>query len=227
LAASRRIYYNLASPGNISRLFRLACWGLFWLGLAWAAGPALSQVMAQDMAEDLSGPGQILRITPQGQAIFAGQSYSCSLGRAGVRQDKREGDGATPAGEFALREVLYRPDKLGRPPATALPCRALSPDDGWCDDPRDQQYNRPVKLPYPASHEKMWREDDLYDLVVVVGYNDQPVVPGRGSAIFLHLARPGYAPTAGCVALAKEDMLRLLERLGPVTRVVIQAPPGP
>lgn len=166
-------------------------------------------------------------VTAQGQTHFEGRSYACSLGRAGVRQDKREGDGATPAGSFPLREVLYRPDRLPTPPATGLPLRALAPEDGWCDEPADPSYNRPVRLPYPASHERMWRDDDLYDLVVVVGYNDQPVVPGRGSAIFLHLARPGYAPTAGCVGLARADLLELLAGLGPGARVVIQAPPAP
>lgn len=199
----------------------------FWRALlaAWllALVPAAGAGVAQ--AQDLARPGRVLLVTPQCRAVLDGRAYPCSLGRSGVRQDKREGDGATPAGDFPLREALYRPDKFARPPATGLPLRPLRPEDGWCDDPADPMYNRPVTLPYPASHERMWRDDDLYDLVVVVGHNDQPVAPGRGSAIFLHLARPGYAPTAGCVGLAREDLLELLARLGPGSRVVIQAPP--
>lgn len=216
-ALLRRVYHNTAILGIIFPLLGLL--GLLGLGLAGRAGLALAQ--GQPPAD------QVLLVTAQGQARLDGRAYPCSLGRAGVRQEKREGDGATPAGDFTLREVLYRPDKFKRAPATALPCRPLAPDDGWCDDPADPQYNRPVKLPHPAGHERMWRDDDLYDLVVVVGYNDQPVLPGRGSAIFLHLARPGYTPTAGCVGLAREDLLEILARLGPGARVVIQAPPGP
>ena len=121
-----------------------------------------------------------LLVSPEGLARIAGQSFRCSLGSGGVRRDKREGDGATPAGEFPLRQAFYRPDRLAAPPATGLPRRPLRPDDGWCDDPASSSYNQPVKLPFPASHERLWREDGLYDLVVVVGYNDDP--PARAGA---------------------------------------------
>ncbi|HWA64304.1 MAG TPA: L,D-transpeptidase family protein [Candidatus Paceibacterota bacterium] len=138
-----------------------------------------------------------------------GKEYMCAIGAAGVSAAKREGDKKTPVGSFPIREVLYRSDRLEKP-STRLPVRALEPDDGWCDDPADPNYNRFVKLPYPASHEKLWREDHVYDIIVVLGYNDDPVVPGVGSAIFLHLARDGYPPTDGCIAVSLSDMTELL-----------------
>ncbi len=133
----------------------------------------------------------------------------CAIGRSGMIRDKREGDGGTPVGVWPLRRVFFRPDKLPRP-ETLLRAVEISPADGWCDAPKDRNYNRLVKLPYPASAEDMWRSDDIYDIVVELGYNDDPVVPGKGSAIFLHLARPDYSATAGCVAVALEDMRALL-----------------
>jgi L,D-peptidoglycan transpeptidase YkuD (ErfK/YbiS/YcfS/YnhG family) len=143
-----------------------------------------------------------------------------ALGRSGIRASKREGDGATPLGRFRVREVLYRADR-GRRPRTRLPVRAIEAQDGWCEDPHDRNYNRPVRLPYTASTESMKREDHLYDLVVVLGYNDHPRVKGRGSAIFMHLARPGYRPTEGCVALARCDLERVLALLGPGDEIVV------
>ncbi|MCW5747821.1 MAG: L,D-transpeptidase family protein [Alphaproteobacteria bacterium] len=137
-------------------------------------------------------------------------SFPCALGRGGVRRDKREGDGATPAGIWPLRCVWYRADRLGHAPPTALPVRAVRASDGWCDDPASPAYNRHVTLPHPARHERLWRDDAVYDVVVELGYNDDPPVPARGSAIFLHVARPGYPPTEGCVALALADLLTLL-----------------
>jgi len=147
-------------------------------------------------------------------------SYRCAVGHGGVRTDKAEGDGATPIGRFPLRQVLYRPDRIGRV-ATGLPVRALQADDGWCDAPDDAQYNRLVKLPFAASHEVLWRADGLYDLIVVVGYNDEPVTSGRGSAIFLHVARADFGPTDGCVALARPALLDVLARCGPQTMLEV------
>jgi len=132
-----------------------------------------------------------------------------ALGHGGVTREKREGDHKTPAGHFPMRQVLYRPDRLAAP-RTSLPCRALSPADGWCDDPADPYYNRLVALPYRASHETLWRADGLYDVVVPLGYNDDPVTAGAGSAIFLHVARPDWRGTEGCVALALADLLMVL-----------------
>jgi L,D-peptidoglycan transpeptidase YkuD (ErfK/YbiS/YcfS/YnhG family) len=138
--------------------------------------------------------------------------FPCALGRAGRRAGKREGDGATPIGSFHLRTVYYRPDRLLRP-RTLLPIAPLRPLDGWCDDPRDRNYNRRVRHPYPASAERLWRADHLYDVVVVLGHNDRPRVRGRGSAVFMHVAGPGLAPTAGCIALRLPHLLRLIERM--------------
>ena len=136
--------------------------------------------------------------------------------------DKREGDKASPIGVWPIRRVFYRPDRGGAP-KTALPLVAMSPDDGWCDDPHDAAYNRPVKLPRATSAERMWRDDGLYDLVLVLGHNDDPPVAGMGSAIFLHLARPDYAPTEGCVALARPDLEELLAAAQPGDAVEIRA----
>jgi len=143
-----------------------------------------------------------------------------ALGRNGATHSKTEGDGATPYGKFPLRWVYYRPDRVA-PPRTRLPVRALTPDDGWCDAPHDSFYNRPIKLPHSASAETLWRDDHLYDVIVVIGHNDSPVVPGKGSAIFMHLAKDGYAPTEGCVALSQEDMKEFLAIAEPGDRIKI------
>ena len=171
----------------------------------------------------------------------------CAIGRSGVSYRKREGDGATPAGRLPLRDFYYRADRVGRAvrpvagdlsggpmvqpatrgrlglgrPVLGLPGRALRREDGWCDAPGDRNYNRPVRHSYPASAERMWREDGLYDIVVVMGWNDHPRIKGRGSAIFLHCASRGYHPTEGCIALARRDLARLLPRLRRETRVVV------
>jgi L,D-peptidoglycan transpeptidase YkuD (ErfK/YbiS/YcfS/YnhG family) len=138
-----------------------------------------------------------------------------------VRLDKREGDHASPAGTFALKSALYRPDRVAKP-VTALPLAALQPTDGWVDDPADPNYNRLVALPYPASHEELWRADRLYDVIVVIGYNTDPIVPGAGSAIFLHVAAPDFAPTEGCIAIDGEALIALLGLLGPGSTITIR-----
>ena len=142
---------------------------------------------------------------------WPGGEARCALGRGGVTPaaDKREGDGASPLGSWPMRQVFFRPDRLERP-ETALPADAMIPEAGWCDEPASPLYNRPVILPFAASHEQLWREDHIYDLIVVLGYNDDPPLPGRGSAIFLHLAREDYSPTEGCIACALPDLLALL-----------------
>jgi L,D-peptidoglycan transpeptidase YkuD (ErfK/YbiS/YcfS/YnhG family) len=143
----------------------------------------------------------------------------CALGRAGVKHDKREGDHATPAGAFRLLSVLFR--TVPRQ-AWLLPMRPIRPSDGWCDDPRSPLYNRRVALPCRASHEKMWRDDRLYDLVIVLDYNIRPRRKYRGSAIFLHCGGPDYAPTEGCIALRPDDLRRLLPRLSRNTVLTIR-----
>lgn len=145
----------------------------------------------------------------------------CALGRGGVSAAKREGDGATPVGVMALRYLFYRADREAQP-FTRLPIRAIEPEDGWCDDPESSEYNRHVRQPFAARHETLWRDDRLYDLLIVLGWNDAPPVPARGSAIFLHLAGENYAPTEGCIALARRDLLRLLADCGPGDRLTVE-----
>lgn len=144
-----------------------------------------------------------------------------ALGRSGINFDKREGDGRTPAGSWHIVRVLYRPD-AGPRPVTALPARPIRRDDGWCDAPQHRRYNRPVKLPFAPSHERMWRDDGLYDLVLVLDHNTRPRIARRGSAVFMHIARPGFSATEGCVALRRADLKRLLARLRPGARLVVR-----
>ena len=164
----------------------------------------------------------LVEVSAEGRLSWPSGSVPCALGRAGVRRDKREGDGATPIGVFPLRDLWYRPDRVPRP-RTLLECHEIEPGWGWCDDPDDERYNRAVRLPYPARHERLWRDDGLYDLIVPLGYNDAPAVPGLGSAIFLHVAAPEYAPTEGCVAIARDALLELLARCGPKTKLKVSA----
>jgi len=144
-----------------------------------------------------------------GHLALGRERWRCALGRGGVRADKREGDGATPVATLPLRRVLFRADRVP-PPRCAVPAEPIGPDDGWCDDPGHRDYNRPVALPHPGRHERLWRDDGVYDVVGVLGWNDAPAERGRGSAIFLHVARDGYSPTEGCVALALPELLRAL-----------------
>ncbi len=149
------------------------------------------------------------RVSADGLLRFRGETLRCALGAGGVRADKQEGDGATPVGVLPLRRVLWRADR-GPRPACAVPAEPIAPGDGWCDDPAHPDYNRQVRLPHPARHERLWREDAVYDVIGVLGWNDAPVLRDRGSAIFLHLARPGLPPTEGCVALPEPELRRLL-----------------
>ena len=158
---------------------------------------------------------------PRGTARLGDHSFDCALGRAGLVADKREGDGGTPVGRFPFRRLLYRADRVAYI-ETRLPARHIERDDGWCDDPASPDYNKPVRLPHPARHEEMWLESPLYDLVVVIGHNDDPVVPGAGSAVFLHDARNDWAPTAGCIAFRREDLLAILGQVSTSDAVRVQ-----
>jgi L,D-peptidoglycan transpeptidase YkuD (ErfK/YbiS/YcfS/YnhG family) len=151
--------------------------------------------------------------------------WRCVIGAGGVREDKVEGDSATPCGEYPLRHIYFRNDRLVLP-KVALPARPIGERDGWCDDPRSSSYNRLVRTPNEWSHEKMWREDGLYDLLVVVGYNDDPPEGEWGSAIFLHIAREDYSPTRGCVAFQRDDLLELVPLLKRSTKLRILALPA-
>ena len=148
-------------------------------------------------------------VHPDGRLILRGEAFRAALGAGGVQAHKMEGDRATPAGVLPLRRVLYRLDRVA-PPACAVPIEPIGKTDGWCDDADHRDYNRQVRLPHEASCEALWRQDNVYDVIGVLGWNDAPVVRECGSAIFLHVAQADYAPTLGCVALALPDLLRVL-----------------
>ena len=158
-----------------------------------------------------------------GLLIVEDRVIRCALGHGGVRRDKREGDGGTPIGRFALREVLYREDRVRRP-ETQLPLSIIGPDDGWCDDPSESEYNRRIVLPHTGGHETLYRSDALYDIAVPIGYNDDPPIAGMGSAIFMHIARDDYSMTEGCVAVARADLLTILTRIGPSAFLTVNPP---
>lgn len=180
------------------------------------AGPAYNRFMLIDVHP--AGPG-----ATRGWCEWPDNRVRCVLGRGGVRRHKREGDGVTPAGVWPLRHILFRGD-LFSPGALRVPSRAIRRDDGWSDDARDPRYNRPIRLPSPYGHERLWRGDRLYDLVLVLGYNDAPPVRGLGSAIFFHRARENFSPTEGCVALALPDLVRLVQALDASTAIRILEP---
>ncbi|HEY6833776.1 MAG TPA: L,D-transpeptidase family protein [Pseudolabrys sp.] len=143
-----------------------------------------------------------------------------ALGRGGIIANKREGDGGTPLGNFRPKRLWWRGERHRRP-ATSLPVRRIAPDDGWCEDPADRHYNQRVKVPPGSNADRLARADALYDFIVEIDHNTRPRVAGRGSAVFIHVARPGFAPTAGCIALTTSALRHLLARLGPRTRIVI------
>lgn len=173
---------------------------------------------AHKMVGYTSGTDDII-VRATGTLSFRDKEYRCALGKGGVRNSKAEGDGATPVGCFPLREVYYRADKIEKPDCP-FTTHAISKQDAWCDDPADPHYNTHITVGEGVT-ESLWRDDDLYDVVVVLGYNDNPPVPGKGSAIFMHVAREGYTPTAGCIALARNDVLEILKNTSPGTRVCI------
>ncbi len=143
-----------------------------------------------------------------------------AIGEAGITQHKAEGDQATPAGTHVLTRLLYRADRV-KPPACAVPIEPIAPSDAWCDDPAHPAYNRQVRRPHDARHEILWRADAAYDIIGILNWNTNPVVPGRGSAIFLHIARPDFSPTAGCIALALPDLRACLA--AGLTRITVPA----
>jgi L,D-peptidoglycan transpeptidase YkuD (ErfK/YbiS/YcfS/YnhG family) len=143
-----------------------------------------------------------------------------ALGRGGIRANKREGDGGTPRGVFRPVRLWWRADRLPRP-MTRLPVRRIGPGEGWCEDPTDRRYNRPVRVAPGSTADRLARADALYDLIVEIDHNTRPRIAGRGSAVFIHVARPGFAPTAGCIALDRAALNRLVARLGPETRIEV------
>ena len=165
----------------------------------------------------------IFTATGRGKFSGGGLTCQCAIGRGGIvsAAQKREGDGTTPLGKWRMKRVYYRPDRVLRP-ETSLPTTPLRPHDGWCDDPDHRLYNRPVKLPFSASHEKLWRDDHVYDLIVELSHNDAPIAPGRGSAVFFHLSHEDFRPTEGCVAIPKNYMQTALKACGPESYLAIQ-----
>jgi L,D-peptidoglycan transpeptidase YkuD (ErfK/YbiS/YcfS/YnhG family) len=161
-------------------------------------------------------PGQ----TTRGVLRAGPLALPVALGRGGIRANKREGDGGTPKGRFRLRRLWWRADRHPRP-VTHLPVRRIRPDDGWCEDPGSRLYNQPLKVPKKSTADRLTRSDHLYDFIIEIDHNTRPRIAGRGSAVFIHIARPGFLPTAGCVALEIDVLRRLLSRLGPHTRITI------
>jgi L,D-peptidoglycan transpeptidase YkuD (ErfK/YbiS/YcfS/YnhG family) len=143
-----------------------------------------------------------------------------ALGRGSIRANKREGDGGTPRGVFHPVRLWWRPDRLPRP-ATRLPVRRIGLGDGWCEDPNDRRYNRPVRVAPGSMADRLARADALYDIIVEIDHNTRPRVASRGSAVFIHVARPGFAPTAGCIALTAPALRQLVARLSRRTKIVV------
>ncbi|MGY4475178.1 L,D-transpeptidase family protein [Bradyrhizobium sp. USDA 3364] len=156
----------------------------------------------------------------RGWLTAEGWTVPVALGRGGILANKREGDGGTPRGVFHPRQLWWRADRHQRP-TTFLPTRPIRREDAWCEDPTDRHYNQPIRLDREQAGDRLTRDDHLYDFIVEIDHNAAPRVAGRGSAVFLHLARPNFAPTAGCVSMTKASMLRLLRRMSPQTRIVI------
>lgn len=158
----------------------------------------------------------------KGVLSFGGREFPCALGKNGViaADEKREGDNKTPIGIWPIRQIFYRKDKIQKPSSPFL-TRECEENFGWCDSPNDENYNKFVHHPYPASAEKLWRDDDLYDICVVLGHNDSPVIANMGSAIFMHIARENYGHTEGCVALSRDDLAYLLENCDQDTKIEI------
>ena len=166
-----------------------------------------------------------LVVYKEGHAHYKGTVYRCALGRSGIKPNKSEGDGASPSGVFSLLEVMYRNDRH-KAPVTKLPCTPIKTTSGWCDAPKDPAYNRLVPTPYQASFETLYRDDKLYDLVVVTNHNSNPVKSGAGSAIFIHVTNaPEYPPTEGCIAFTLTDLLEIISLWQPQKdRLVIKRP---
>jgi L,D-peptidoglycan transpeptidase YkuD (ErfK/YbiS/YcfS/YnhG family) len=162
----------------------------------------------------------IFHVHPDGYVSGANRRWTCALGRGGIGHKRREGDGITPLGSHKLGRVFWRADRLTCP-QTQRPCIEITKTMGWCDDPNHDDYNQLIELPHPAHAEQMWRDDHVYDVVVELLYNVQPIVPGLGSAIFMHIARPEYTPTEGCIALAQNDLLELLREVNENSEVSV------
>ena len=159
-------------------------------------------------------------IKKSGYLEYKNLKFRCALGKAGIKKKKKEGDDITPEGKFKIIKVYYRPDKI-KNIATSIKRKEIKKNIGWCDDPISDSYNKEIKLPSKFSHEKLYRKDNLYDLILVLNYNINPTIKNKGSAIFIHIAKKNYEPTAGCIALKKEDLIELLKKIKKNTKIKI------
>tara|TARA_B100001059_G_C17589486_1_gene453898 strand:+ start:241 stop:756 length:516 start_codon:yes stop_codon:yes gene_type:complete len=161
-----------------------------------------------------------IKITSPDKLMYENKTYKCAIGLSGISDTKKENDGTTPAGQYNIRSVLYRPDRIPQPD-TFLRVEPLNTNDVWCDNPKKKEYNLKVKYSRTLTTERLWRKDNLYDLILVIGYNDDPVIAGKGSAIFMHVAKPNYEPTRGCIALKLDDLYQILKNLKPSDTLLI------
>ena len=149
------------------------------------------------------------------------EALKCSIGLGGLTKKKLEGDHCTPVGEFKFNKIYYRSDKLGKIDFL-IPSAVISSNDGWCDDPTSEFYNQLIKFPFTASAEKLYRNDDLYDIICVIDYNTQPILPGKGSAIFLHVCKNDFTPTEGCVAVEKKVLIEISKQITSESSIIIE-----
>jgi L,D-peptidoglycan transpeptidase YkuD (ErfK/YbiS/YcfS/YnhG family) len=159
-------------------------------------------------------------IKKSGYLEYKNLKFRCALGKAGIKKKKKEGDNITPKGVFKIIKVYYRRDKI-KNITTLVKKKEIKKNIGWCDDPVSNSYNKEIRLPSKFGHEKLYRKDNLYDLILVFNYNINPIIKNKGSAIFIHIAKKKYKPTAGCIALKKEDLVELLKNIKKNTKVKI------
>jgi L,D-peptidoglycan transpeptidase YkuD (ErfK/YbiS/YcfS/YnhG family) len=159
-------------------------------------------------------------IKKSGYLEYKNLKFRCALGKAGIKKKKKEGDNITPKGTFKIIRVYYRRDKIKNITAS-IKKRKIKKNIGWCDDPVSNSYNKEIKLPSKFGHEKLYRKDNLYDLILVLNYNINPIIKNKGSAIFIHIAKKNYKPTAGCIALKQRDLLELLKNIKKNTKIKI------
>jgi len=161
-----------------------------------------------------------IKVRKNGYIIFGNRLLKCAIGKNGITQFKKEGDKATPAGKFKIKKILYRPDRIDSF-SSQIPIQKITPNIGWCDDAKDKAYNKEIFLPYEASHEPLWRKDNIYDLILVIDYNCNPIKPRKGSAIFIHVAENNFTPTNGCIALKKEKLIELISKMKKQSWIVV------
>ena len=159
-------------------------------------------------------------VKKSGHLKYKNLKFRCALGSAGVKKKTKEGDNITPKGIFKIIKIYYRPDKIKKI-TTLIKKIKIKKNMGWCDDPRSRFYNKQIKLPSKYNHERLYRKDNLYDLILVLNYNINPIIKNKGSAIFIHIAKKKYEPTSGCIALKKKDLVELLKNIKKNTKIKI------